>query len=291
MSRRSRRPGRPCSSARCRGDRRRSRRRRRRPRSPARRPAQTRTHTRSAPACLATFVSASLTTNHAVLSTDGSRRSAVDVAVDLDGDVERQAGGSLLEGDDEPVVGEHLREDAVDEVADLAERERGCPAAAPAAWHRRADGSRAQLGAGQHRLGDDRDQLLLGAVVEVAPDALALGVLHRARGAGEIGRARPPAPRGPRRGATSSALRRSVSNPSAAWAASCSTTRRSSGRSGRARRHRQRDRPEHLAAPLDGRGVVVARRARRRAPPIATLPPAGRSGSRATATNSSSTRT
>ena len=48
-----------------------------------------------------------------------------DRRLDVDGDVEREAGGPLLEGDDEAVVGQHLREDAVDEVADLAERAAG----------------------------------------------------------------------------------------------------------------------------------------------------------------------
>ena len=137
-SRRWRRPGRPCWSGRC---------RERWPSIPT--PSSTtsiaspasqrrRTHTRSAAACLATFVRASLTTNHAVALDRRVEALGGDRRLDVDGDVEREAGGPLLEGDDEAVVGEHLREDAVDEVTDLAERAGGCPAAAPAAWRRRA---------------------------------------------------------------------------------------------------------------------------------------------------------
>ena len=121
----------------------------------------------------ATFVSASLTTKYAALSTAGGGRSATSTSrVDRD----RRAGDDRRQRGVEAAVLEDHRVDAADEVADLPQRR-----------------LRLLVGDGHHRaslldvvvvellarcpeVGGQRDEALLGAVVQVALDAPPLGL-------------------------------------------------------------------------------------------------------------------
>ena len=169
----------------------------------------------------------------------------------------------------------------------------GCPAAAPAGSRRRARDRGPSWLRASTGLGDDRDELLLGAVVQVTTDAVALGVLRLHQSAARLAQLVGLLARVPRRARDSSAVSRRVSK-----------LRRPARRAGSIEAALGRphgapggivdgDRAEHLAAPLDersatsnGPSVVVevgdARRGRRSARSC---------GSRATGTSSSSTRT